>query len=118
KKRLLTVFQNRRWDGDFLTVQKVVQEKLVGPIVEMEVHYDRFRNYIEQGTWKEESAPGTGILYNLGSHMLDQVIALFGMPAYADARMGIQRPGGRVDDYYDIRLEYPHMNVIVKSSYL
>jgi scyllo-inositol 2-dehydrogenase (NADP+) len=116
--RILTVFQNRRWDGDFLTVQKVIQENLLGSIVEFEAHYDRFRNYIEPNTWKEESAPGTGILYNLGSHMLDQVIVLFGMPEYVDARVGIQRPGGQVDDYYDIRLHYKKCNVIVKSSYL
>jgi scyllo-inositol 2-dehydrogenase (NADP+) len=116
--RLLTVFQNRRWDGDFLTVQKIISEKHLGKIVEFEAHYDRFRNYVEANTWKEEVRPGTGILYNLGSHMLDQVLVLFGMPLYLDARLGIQRPGGMVDDFYDIRLEYPDHLVIVKSSYL
>jgi scyllo-inositol 2-dehydrogenase (NADP+) len=116
--RILTVFQNRRWDGDFLTLKKVIGENAIGPVVEFEAHYDRFRNYIEANTWKEERAPGTGIVYNLGSHMLDQVVALFGMPLYADARIGIQRPGGKVDDFYDIRLEYSGMLVIVKSSYL
>jgi predicted dehydrogenase len=116
--KMLTVFQNRRWDGDFLTVKKVVEDKLVGSVVEFELHYDRYRNYIEANTWKEESAPGTGILYNLGSHMLDQVLVLFGIPQEVDARMGIQRPGGRVDDYYDIRLQYKGFHAIVKSSYL
>ena len=116
--KLLSVFQNRRWDGDFMTVKKVVEAKLVGSIVEFELHYDRFRNYIEANTWKEESGPGTGILYNLGSHMLDQVLDLFGMPQEVDARMGIQRPGGKVDDYYDIRLQYKTFHAIVKSSYL
>lgn len=118
QNKVLTVFQNRRWDGDFLTVRKVIEEKLVGKLVEFEAHYDRFRNYIEANTWKEESIPGTGILYNLGSHMLDQVVVLFGMPEYLDARLGIQRPGGRVDDFYDIRLSYEDFQVIVKSSYL
>ncbi len=116
--KILTVFQNRRWDGDFLTIRKVIQDKLVGGIAEFELHYDRYRNFIEANTWKEESAPGTGILYNLGSHMLDQVLVLFGMPAEVDARMGIQRPGGKVDDYYDIRLQYNNFHAIVKSSYL
>jgi scyllo-inositol 2-dehydrogenase (NADP+) len=116
--KILTVFQNRRWDGDFLTIRKVIQDKLVGGIAEFELHYDRYRNFIEANTWKEESAPGTGILYNLGSHMLDQVLVLFGMPAEVDARMGIQRPGGKVDDYYDIRLQYNSFHAIVKSSYL
>jgi scyllo-inositol 2-dehydrogenase (NADP+) len=116
--KVLTVFQNRRWDGDFLTVEKVVKNKLVGKLVEFEAHYDRFRNYIEANTWKEESKPGGGILYNLGSHMLDQAHVLFGMPSFVDARMGIQRPEGKVQDFYDIRLEYKDFHVIVKSSYL
>jgi scyllo-inositol 2-dehydrogenase (NADP+) len=118
KNKILTVFQNRRWDGDFLTVKKIVDANFLGKIVEVETHYDRYRNYIEEANWKEQANTGTGILYNLGSHMLDQVLELFGMPLELDARMGIQRPGGKVDDYYDIRLTYPWMNVIVKSSYL
>jgi predicted dehydrogenase len=118
KSLILTVFQNRRWDGDFLTVKKIIENNLVGKIVEFEAHYDRFRNYIEANTWKEEASRGTGILYNLGSHMLDQVVSLFGLPEYVDARLGIQRPGGKVDDYYDIRLTYRNMLAIVKSSYL
>ncbi|MEJ7644077.1 MAG: Gfo/Idh/MocA family oxidoreductase [Chryseolinea sp.] len=116
--KVLTVFQNRRWDGDFLTVKSIIDAKLLGNIVEFELHYDRFRNYIETNTWKEVEAPGTGILYNLGSHMLDQVLMLFGMPIATDARLGMQRPGGKVDDFYDIRLQYESFNVIVKSSYL
>lgn len=116
--RILTVFQNRRWDGDFLTLKHVLEQGWVGRVVEFEAHYDRFRNYIEPNTWKEEPGIGKGILYNLGSHMLDQVVVLFGMPAFVDARIGIQRTGGRVDDFYDLRLTYPGINVIVKSSYL
>lgn len=118
KGKILTVFQNRRWDGDFMTVKKVLDERLLGNVVEFESHYDRYRNYIEANTWKEEPAPGTGILYNLGSHMIDQALVLFGMPAGIDARIGINRPGGKVDDYYDIRMEYTNMLVILKSSYL
>jgi scyllo-inositol 2-dehydrogenase (NADP+) len=116
--RILTVFQSRRWDGDFLTIQKVLANSWLGKVVEFEAHYDRFRNYIEPNTWKEESKPGTGILYNLGSHMIDQVLVLFGLPLEVDARIGIQRPGGQVDDYYDIRMIYKGFHAIVKSSYL
>jgi len=118
KNKILTVFQNRRWDGDFLTVKKIVEQKLLGKVVEFEMHYDRYRNYIEANTWKEEAKPGGGILYNLGSHMIDQAICLFGLPNYVDARTGIQRQGGKVNDYYDIRMEYNELLVIVKSSYL
>ena len=118
KNKILTVFQSRRFDGDFKTLQQVVKDDLLGKIVAFEAHYDRFRNYIEPHTWKEEAKPGTGILYNLGSHMLDQALVLFGKPDEVDARIGIQRPGGAVDDFYDIRLSYNDLLVIVKSSYL
>jgi scyllo-inositol 2-dehydrogenase (NADP+) len=118
KKRVLTVFQNRRWDGDFMTVKKILDNNWVGKIAEFELHYDRYRNYIEANTWKEEEGPGTGILYNLGSHMLDQVLMLFGMPNEVDARIGIQRPNGKVEDFYDIRMQYDSFYTIVKSSYL
>src|SRR5688572_24141736 len=106
KNKILTVFQNRRWDGDFITVKKVIDNAWVGKIAEFELHYDRYRNYIEANTWKEEQGPGSGILYNLGSHMIDQVLVLFGMPIEVDARVGIQRPGGKVEDFYDIRMQY------------
>jgi scyllo-inositol 2-dehydrogenase (NADP+) len=118
QKKILAVFQNRRWDGDFLTVRKVIENRLIGKLVEFELHYDRFRNYVEANTWKEEPKAGTGILYNLGSHMLDQAVVLFGMPLYVDARLGVQRPGGKVDDFYDVRMTYEDFHVIAKSSYL
>jgi len=118
KKRILTVFQSRRWDGAFMTLKKVIDLGVLGPIVEYEAHYDRFRNYVVAGSWKEKPVPGAGILYNLGSHMLDQVLVLFGKPSYVTAKTGVQRPGAKVDDFYDIRLEYPGLHVIVKSSYL
>ncbi len=118
RKKVLSVFHNRRWDGSFLTVQHVLRSGVLGKVVEFESHYDRFRNTITEGSWKEQVGPGTGILYNLGSHMLDQVLVLFGKPKYVTARVGVQRPGGKADDFYDIRLEYPGMQAIIKSSYL
>jgi predicted dehydrogenase len=116
--KILSVFQNRRWDGGFLTVKKILDGKTLGKIAEFEAHYDRYRNYIQAETWKEEEGRGTGILYNLGSHMLDQVFMLFGLPKSVDARVGIQREGGKVDDFYDVRMQYDGFLVILKSSYL
>jgi scyllo-inositol 2-dehydrogenase (NADP+) len=118
KNVVLTVYQNRRWDSGFLTIQQVLKNNLIGKVVSAEMHYDRFRNHIDEKSWKENPQPGIGVLYNLGSHLLDQVIVLFGMPQYVDARVGIQRPGGKVDDYYDIWLEYTDFTVTLKSSYL
>jgi scyllo-inositol 2-dehydrogenase (NADP+) len=116
--RVLTVFQNRRWDGDYLTLKQVFQSGRLGHIVELETHYDRYRNYIEHHSWKEQQGKGVGVLYNLGSHMIDQAIDLMGMPHSIFATVGIQRPGGLVDDFYDIRFYYPTHQVILKSSYL
>jgi len=118
KSLVLTVFQNRRWDGDFLTVSRVIKEGLVGQLVEFESHFDRFRNYIQDGTWKEDPSRGTGNIYNLGSHMIDQALMLFGMPEGLYADLEIRREGSEVNDYYDIHLYYNRFKTILKSSYL
>lgn len=115
---ILSVFQNRRWDGDFRTVQQIVQSGLLGKLVEYEAHYDRYRPKVDTSTWKELPGKGTGSLYNLGPHMIDQALVLFGMPKSIDARLGIQRPGGVAEDFYDIRMVYDGLHVILKSSYL
>ncbi|WKN30751.1 Gfo/Idh/MocA family oxidoreductase [Porifericola rhodea] len=116
--KLLTVFQNRRLDSDFRTVQKVLESKMLGYLVEYEAHYDRYRNFIQQNTWKEESGPGSGILYNLGSHMIDQALTLFGLPKSLLAKLGIQREGGKAHDSYHLILSYESFQVVLKSSYL
>ena len=115
----LAVFQSRRWDGDFMTVRKIIQSGRLGRIVEFEAHYDRYRPVVDHKIWKEIPGAGSGILYNLGAHMIDQALVLFGLPSYIDARLGIQRIGGTSDDFYDLRLQYDDgMLVILKSSYL
>ncbi|MEM1138024.1 MAG: Gfo/Idh/MocA family oxidoreductase, partial [Bacteroidota bacterium] len=116
--KMLSVFQNRRWDGDFLTVKKVVESKMLGRLVEFESHYDRYRNFIQENTWKEEENTGTGILYNLGAHMIDQALVLFGMPKAITAHLGITRTGGRVIDNFDLRMEYGELKVLIRSGYL
>jgi predicted dehydrogenase len=116
--RVLTVFQNRRWDGDFLTLREVVGQQLLGKLVEYEAHYDRYRNFVEANTWKEETGPGSGILYNLGSHMIDQALVLFGVPLGVTAHLSTQRPGASIDDSYHLVLHYEGLRVILKSSYL
>ncbi len=113
----LSVYHNRRWDGDFLTVQKLVQEGLLGRLVEYEAHYDRYRTYI-QDSWKEEPGPGKGLLYNLGSHLIDQALVLFGFPERVFADLRIERAGGKIEDAFQIHLYYPGLKAIVKSSYL
>lgn len=115
---LLTVYQNRRWDGDFRTVQNVMNEGKLGRIIEFESHFDRYRTFITPNTWKEEGDEYSGVLYNLGSHMVDQVYVLFGKPKAVTAHLKIVRNGGVVTDYYDIRLEYDGFAALLKCSYL
>ena len=118
KGKILTVFQNRRWDGDFLTVRKILDEKLLGDLVDYEAHFDRFKNSVQLESWKEQASAGAGVLFNLGSHMIDQALALFGMPTAVSGFVKTMRSGAEVDDWYDIRMHYPSVNVNVKSSLL
>jgi scyllo-inositol 2-dehydrogenase (NADP+) len=113
---ILSVFHNRRWDGVYLTVQKVIHSGQLGRLVDFEVHFDRFRNYIKE-SWKDQ-AHGTGTLYNLGSHLVDQTLNLFGMPdsLFCDTRM--LRDGALTDDSYDLLLHYQGFKCMLRSSYL
>lgn len=118
KKLLLTVYQNRRWDGDFLTIRKLIASGVLGRLVEFESHFDRYRNFVAPNTWKEEGDEYAGVLYNLGSHMVDQALELFGMPQSVTAHLEIVRSGGKVADYYDIRMQYQGFAALLKCSYL
>lgn len=118
KNLILTVNQNRRFDGPYRTVKKIIESKLLGNLVEYEAHYDRFRPGLKAVAWREEDLPGSGILYDLGAHLIDQALDLFGLPleVYADIR--IQRPGGKVDDHFEVVLNYPHLKVTLKAGML
>jgi predicted dehydrogenase len=115
---VLSVYHNRRFDSDFYTIQKIIKEGLLGDIVEIESRFDRFRNYLKPGAWREEDAPGTGILYDLGSHLIDQVQALFGLPQAITADLRIQRKGGKANDNFEVILHYPFIKASVKSGML
>jgi len=116
--RVLSVFQNRRYVADFLTVKKILHEKLLGDIVEYEAHYDRYRPEAKPNAWREENKPGSGILYDLGSHLIDQALYLFGIPKTITADVRLQRPHARVDDYFELWLDYGFTKVILKSGML
>jgi scyllo-inositol 2-dehydrogenase (NADP+) len=118
KKQLkIGVFQNRRWDSDFKTVAKVIQEGWLGEIVEMEIHFDRFKDELSPKPHKEIPAPGAGILNDLSPHLIDQALVLFGMPQSIFADLRITRPGSKVDDYFELLLYYPTLRVRLKSGY-
>jgi predicted dehydrogenase len=117
-KRLLTVFQNRRWDGDFLTVRKLLAAGTLGRVVEYESNYDRFRPQLKPGAWRESEALGSGVLYDLGSHLFDQALSLFGTPQGVTGNVLRERDGARVDDAFDVRFHYRGLNVTLRATML
>jgi scyllo-inositol 2-dehydrogenase (NADP+) len=114
---VLTVFQNRRWDGDFLTIQKLISDNVVGRIVEFESAFNRFRNQLRPDAWKEKALPGSGILYDLAPHLVDQALQLFGKPdkLYADIR---NQRGGEADDWFEIVFYYDGFRATLKAGML
>jgi scyllo-inositol 2-dehydrogenase (NADP+) len=115
--RLLSVYQNRRWDNDFLTLQQLIADGRLGHVSAYEAHYDRFRPAIKPG-WRERPEPGSGILFDLGSHLIDQALTLFGMPRTVTADIVTQRAQGAVDDYFHVVLGYADRRAIVHASTL
>lgn len=115
RERVLTVFHNRRWDGDFLTVLKMMPR--LGEVSLFEAHWDRFRPALREG-WKEDPAEGAGLLIDLGPHMIDQALQLLGRPQGVSADVLAQRPGSRIEDYFALTLHYGAMRAILSSSSL
>jgi predicted dehydrogenase len=112
-------YQNRRFDSDFLAVQKVVKSGRLGKITEAHLRFDRYRNEISEKTFKEEPIPGAGIFYDLGAHMIDQAIALFGIPSEFHKTYGKHRANTAVDDVAHALLKYNNgLNVFVTTNML
>jgi scyllo-inositol 2-dehydrogenase (NADP+) len=113
----LSVFHNRRWDGDFLTVADLIQRGALGSIHYFESHFDRFRPAIKQG-WREQAKPGSGVFVDLGAHLIDQALQLFGLPDAITADIAIQRAQAQVDDYFHVLLRYGSRRVVLHASTL
>lgn len=116
KKRLLSAYQNRRWDGDFLTVCKVLDSGELGRLVSYDAHYDRYRTEPRLGVWRENGGPGGGLLYDLGPHLVDQALFLFGAPETLFADVRVDRDNAVIDDAFDIYLHYPKLTVVLRST--
>jgi scyllo-inositol 2-dehydrogenase (NADP+) len=115
---LLSVYQNRRYDSDYRTVKKIISEGVLGKIVEAEFHFDRFKLELSPKKHKEIPGPGTGGIYDLGSHLIDQALQLFGMPDALFADIQTLRPSSEVDDYFELLMYYPELRVRLHSSYI
>ncbi len=118
KHRLLSVYQNRRWDGDFLTLQRLHREGQFGRVVLFESHFDRFRPHLKENAWRERAEPGSGVLYDLGPHLIDQAMVLLGEPEAIVADLRIERQGATVDDAFDVVLHYPNSRALLRAGML
>ncbi len=116
KEVLLSVYQNRRWDGGFVTAKRLIEEGRLGEVVDYEAHFDRFVKGASAKKWKETGEVGVGVMYDLGVHLIDQAVCLFGMPGevYADIRS--QREETLGDDNFQVYLYYNKMKAVLSAS--
>ncbi|GHD91220.1 oxidoreductase [Pseudocitrobacter faecalis] len=115
--KLLSVFHNRRWDSDFLTVKSLINEGRLGEVAYFESHFDRYRPQV-RNRWRELAGPGSGIWYDLGPHLLDQAVNLFGLPVSLSVDLAQLRPGAQATDYFHAVLAYPQRRVVLHGTLL
>ena len=117
--RMLTVYQNRRHDGDFQAIRKLVAEGTLGRIVRFETAYDRYRPHLKPGAWRETRRAGSGILFDIAPHLIDHALVLFGLPEAVTADVRTERENAVADDAFDIMLHYSRgMRAVLRSSIL
>lgn len=118
-KKSCAVFHNRRYVADFITMKSVLDQGLLGEPIEFFAHYDRYRpDPRTYGIWREEELPGSGVFYDLGPHLIDQALVLFGKPKFITADIRKLKVYSRVDDYFDVRMDYGKLVVTLHSSML
>ena len=115
--RLLSVFHNRRWESEILATKAVLESGVLGEVAHYESHIDRFRPVVRQ-RWREQPGPGAGLWFDLGPHLIDQALYLFGLPETVNANFGILRKGGRTDDWAHVQLNYEGLRVVLQASLL
>jgi len=117
--RLITVYHNRRYDGDFQAIRQIVADGTLGRIVSFETNYDRYRPELKPGAWRERVGPGSGILFDLAPHLIDHALVLFGLPEAVTADVRVERAVAVVDDSFDVMLHYPAgMRAVLRSTML
>ncbi len=118
-RKICSVFHNRRYVADFLTMKKIIADGLLGEPREFFAHYDRYRpDPRTYGLWREHELPGSGVFYDLGPHLIDQALVLFGKPTYITADIRKMKSYSKVDDFFDVKLEYDGLIVTLHSSML
>jgi predicted dehydrogenase len=117
KQLLLSVFHNRRWDSDFLGIKQVIEEGRLGKVKLFESHIDRFRPEVRV-RWREQNVPGSGLWFDLGPHLIDQTLQLFGLPQSVQGNIATLRDGAEINDWAHVVLNYPEHKVILHASML
>ena len=115
--RVVSVFQNRRWDSDFLTLRRLIDAGTLGEVVELHSHFDRFRPQVPD-RWRERPEPGAGLWFDLGPHLVDQALQLFGMPGGVQADLARIRDGAQVDDWFHVVLQWPRRRAVLHGATL
>ncbi|MQS00002.1 oxidoreductase [Gluconobacter aidae] len=115
--RLLSVFHNRRWDSDFLSVRDLIESDEIGSVAHFESHIDRYRPEVRD-RWRERSSIGSGIWFDLGPHLIDQALQLFGLPQQVQASLACLRTGAMTDDWAHALLHYENCQIILHASML
>ena len=118
QRRVLSAYQNRRYVGDFVTLQTLLSEGALGRVATFESHFDRFRPELRPGAWREQPLPGSGLWFDLGAHLLDQALVLFGRPLAISADIRIERSDAGADDAFDVVLHYRDMRAFLRASML
>ena len=119
KRLVLSAYQNRRYVGDFITLQKLLHDEALGRVAIFEAHFDRVRpERRKERAWREDPLPGSGIWFDLGVHLLDQALTLFGIPQFVSADIRIERGVAPVDDAFDVTLHYPTMRALLRTTML
>ncbi|MDR1130611.1 MAG: Gfo/Idh/MocA family oxidoreductase [Prevotellaceae bacterium] len=119
KNLVLTVFHNRRWEGELIAMKQVVEQKLLGKLIDGEFRFERFKNKPNPKAHKEEALRGNGLMYELCTHLIDQALFLFGKPKSVYAEICRERDFSKIDDYCVIVLYYENQfRLLIKSSLL
>lgn len=114
----ICTYQNRRFDGDFLALKELIATKGKEEIYQVIIRFDRYRPEVKQETWREQNHSGAGLWYDLGPHLLDHAIELFGKPESIQPTISTQRKGAKTDDYFKVTLNYPNLEVILTAGML
>jgi predicted dehydrogenase len=118
RNRLISVYQNSRWHGDFLTTCKLIASGVLGKLARYEAHFDRFRPGLRPGAWREHDEPGSGLLFDLGPHLIDQALLLFGAPTHLSADVRGEREGAVADDAFDLVFHYGEFRAVLGATML